>query len=225
MARTTTKTTEKKAQQNGQSKTQSNNKSNGTAGSQEKKGAAKTNGKSQVTTLDNLLEDGLKDIYSAEMQLLEALPEMAEAAYNEDLQDAFHHHYEQTKRHVERLDKVFARLNVEPGEENCEAMEGLIQEGKEIIEKYEEGPVRDSALIIAAQKVEHYEIASYGSLCELCDVLGYHRLGELLGRTLDEEESTDNELTHIAISVNDEACENHAPQKNGKAKNFGFSKN
>jgi ferritin-like metal-binding protein YciE len=164
-------------------------------------------GKEQKT-LNDLLQDGLKDILSAEKQLVEALPEMAKAAYNEDLQDAFTKHLAQTKRHVERVEKVMSRLNIPAEEEKkCEAMEGLIKEGQEIIEKYEESPVRDSALIIAAQKVEHYEIASYGSLCELCDVLGYSTLQDLLGRTLDEEEDTDKNLSAIAQEINDEAFE------------------
>jgi len=162
----------------------------------------------QHKTLNDLLKDGLKDIYSAEKQLVEALPEMARACNSEDLQEAFEKHLQQTRRHVERIEKVFERLGIEPtGEENCEAMEGLIREGREIIERYEMSPVRDSALIIAAQKVEHYEIATYGSLCELCDVLGYPKLSDLLGRSLDEEETTDKELSELAQDVNDEAHE------------------
>jgi ferritin-like metal-binding protein YciE len=172
-------------------------------------GVSDTNGAGQQSkTLQNLLEDGLKDIYSAEMQLAEALPEMAKASYNEDLQDAFTHHLQQTKRHAERLEKVFSKLSIDKGEvETCKAMEGLIAEGKKIIEEYELSPVRDSALIIGAQKIEHYEIASYGSICELCDVLGHHATGELLGRTLNEEEETDELLTDIAQDINDEAYE------------------
>jgi ferritin-like metal-binding protein YciE len=157
-------------------------------------------------TLNDLLHDGLKDMLSGEKQLVEALPAMAKAAYSEELQDAFEKHLGQTKRHVERLEKVMMRLNISNAEEEqCEAMEGLIKEGKEIIERYAPGPVRDSALIIAAQKVEHYEIASYGSLCELCDVLGYSNLHDILGRTLDEEEDTDQDLTDLAQDINDEA--------------------
>jgi ferritin-like metal-binding protein YciE len=183
-------------------RTTSKTGANGSAGS---KTAA--SGK-QHKTLNDLLEDGLKDILSAEKQLVEALPEMAQAAYSEELQDAFEKHLEQTKRHVERVQKVMSRLNISTeGEEQCEAMEGLIAEGKEIIENYEPSPVRDSALIIAAQKVEHYEIASYGSLCELCDVLGYSNLHDILGRTLDEEEDTDQDLTDLAQDINDEAHE------------------
>jgi ferritin-like metal-binding protein YciE len=166
-------------------------------------------------TLEDLLESGLKEIYSAEMQLLEALPEVAKACYNEDLQDAVEKHYRQTQRHVERLEKVFKRLNIQKdGSESCPAMEGLIRENKRIIDEFEESPVRDSALIIGAQKIEHYEIACYGSLCELCDVLGFWNLCDVLGRTLDEEEKTDLELTEIAMHVNDDAYEMSPPYGN-----------
>ncbi len=162
----------------------------------------------QTKTLDDLLKDGLKDIYSAEMQLIEALPEMAKACYSEELHEAFTMHLQQTKRHAERIEKIFSRLEIDKSEvEKCAAMEGLIKEGKKIIEEYEEGHVKDSALIIAAQKVEHYEIATYGSLCELCDVSGYHQFATLLGRTLEEEETTDKDLSHIAEMINDEAIE------------------
>lgn len=159
-------------------------------------------------TLDGLFKDGLKDIYSAETQLIDALPKMAKAAFSEELQDAFTKHLEETKRHVERLEKIFNRLEIDKSEvEACKAMEGLIEEGNKIIEDYEEGHVRDSALIIGAQKVEHYEIASYGSLCELADVLRYPQIKNILGRTLDEEEMTDEDLTSLAQEINDEAYE------------------
>lgn len=159
-------------------------------------------------SLEELLQDGLKDAYSAEMQLVEALPKMAKACESEELQDAFMQHLQETKRHAERLEKVFTKMGIEKNEiETCKAMEGLIAEGNKIIEEYEESPVKDSALIIAAQKVEHYEIATYGSLCELCDVLGYQKVGDLLGRTLEDEERTDDILTDIAQQINDEAYE------------------
>lgn len=159
-------------------------------------------------TLEDLLETGLREIYSAETQLVSALPEMATACYNEDLQDAIMKHHAQTRRHIERLEKVFKRLGIPKGTEgSCPAMEGLIEECRRIISEFDESPVRDSALIIGAQKIEHYEIACYGSLCELCDVLGYWNVCDVLGRTLDEEEKTDLELTEIAMHVNDDAYE------------------
>ncbi len=169
---------------------------------------SKSFGAQKEQTLDSIFKDGLKDIYSAETQLVEALPKMAKAAYSEELQDAFTKHWEETKRHVERLEKVFSRLDIDKSDvETCKAMEGLIKEADKLIEEYEEGPVRDSALIIGAQKVEHYEIASYGSLCELADVLRYPQIKNILGRTLNEEEMTDEDLTALAQHINDEAYE------------------
>ena len=161
--------------------------------------------KKSEKTLENIFEDLLKDTYSAEKQLVAALPEMIKAAYTEDLEDAFADHLQQTKKHVERLDRVFDKLRIEKEEITCEAMAGLIKENKKIISEYEDGPVRDSALIIGSQKIEHYEIAAYGSLCELADVLGWQKIGDLLGRTLEEEEDTDLLLSEIATDVNDEA--------------------
>jgi len=159
-------------------------------------------------SLEELFEEGLKDIYSAETQLVEALPKIAKAAGSEELQDAVENHLQQTKRHVERLEKIFSRLNIDKSDvEKCAAMEGLIKEGDKIINEFEESPVRDSALIIGSQKIEHYEIAAYGSLCELADVLGHGKIVELLGRTLDEEKETDEKLTELAQDINDEAYE------------------
>lgn len=165
----------------------------------------KTNGSSQ--TLKSLLEHGLNDVYSAEQQLVKALPELAKHVHDEELQDAVLEHLDQTKKHVERLEKIFIKLKIEKTGESCKAMEGLIEETKKLFTEFEESPVRDSALIIAAQKVEHYEIASYGSLCELADVLGLGKVSEILGKTLDEEEQTDELLTEIAMDINDEAYE------------------
>jgi len=162
----------------------------------------------QKKDLHSLLEVGLKDIYSAEQQLVEALPEIARAADSEELEEAVTFHLEQTRKHVSRLEKVFDRLNISRDNiEKCAAMEGLIEEGKRVIQEFERSPVRDSALIIGSQKIEHYEIAAYGSLCELADVLGEDRICELLERTLEEEKDTDRSLTEIAQEVNDEAYE------------------
>jgi ferritin-like metal-binding protein YciE len=202
-----------------QSKTTSNkNKSNTSAkasasknsgqNSNQKKRTSKTSGSKPQKTLDDLFEEGLKDIYSAEKQLLEALPEMAEAVQDEELRDVIEMHLEETEKQVERLEKIMERMEMDKSEEKtCEAMKGLIEEAQSIIKEFDESPVRDSALIIAAQKVEHYEIASYGSLRELADVLGYYRIAELLDRTLEEEEEADKILSSIAMDINDEACE------------------
>jgi ferritin-like metal-binding protein YciE len=163
--------------------------------------------KSGKETLKKIFEEVLQDTYSAEKQLIKALPDLAKAAYNEQLQDAFEKHFEQTKRQVERLEKIFDRLRIDKNAENCEAMEGLIKEGKQIIEKHEKSVTRDVALIIASQKVEHYEIAAYGSLVELADVLGLNKIADSLERTLNEEKDTDDHLSFIAQDVNDEAYE------------------
>jgi ferritin-like metal-binding protein YciE len=178
----------------------------------EEKTATRPNASGKVAKADkslhHLLVDGLKEIYSAEKQLLEAMPEIIRACNSGELAEALSHHMEETKRHLDRLDKIFRRLGIEKsGEEKCAAMQGLIKEVKGVTDNYDKSPVRDSALIIGAQKIEHYEIACYGSLCELCDVLGFWNICDVLGRSLDEEEKADLELTEIAMYINDEAFE------------------
>lgn len=163
--------------------------------------------KSGKESLKKIFEELLQDTYNAEKQIVKALPELARAAYNEQLQDAFEDHLEQTKRQVERLEKIFDRLRIDKGNETCEALEGLVKEAKEIIDEHEKSITRDVALIIAAQKVEHYEIAAYGSLVELADVLGLNRTADILERTLLEEKDADCILSEIAQDVNDEAFE------------------
>jgi len=168
-------------------------------------GKTKTDSKQ---TLDGLFEKVLKDAYSCEKLLVDALSEMAKASYSEELQDAFKEHQEETQRHAERIEKVFDRLRIDRSqEESCKVVETLVEVSKKITDEYEKGPVRDSALIISAQKVEHFEIALYGSLCELADVLGHHKVLDILERTLEEEKMADEHLTDIAKEVNDEACE------------------
>jgi ferritin-like metal-binding protein YciE len=193
-----------------QSKTTSKSKSKTGASkaSSQKKKTSKSSGTKPQKTLDDLFEDGLKDIYSAEKQLAEALPEMAQAVQNEELRDIIEMHLEETEKQIERLEKIMERMEMDTKEEEkCEAMKGLIEEAQKIIQEFDESPVRDSALIIAAQKVEHYEMASYGSLRELADVLGYYRIAEMLDRTLEEEEEADKVLSSIAMDINDEAFE------------------
>jgi ferritin-like metal-binding protein YciE len=163
--------------------------------------------KSGKESLKKIFEELLQDTYSAEQQLMKALPELAKASYNEDLQDAFENHLQQTQRQVERLENIFERLKVDKNGEKCKAMEGLIEEGQKIIKEHEDGVTRDAALIIAAQKVEHYEIAAYGSLIELADVLGLDRIADTLEKTLREEWETDELLSNIAQDVNDDAYE------------------
>jgi ferritin-like metal-binding protein YciE len=158
-----------------------------------------------VNSLKDLLIDQLKDIYSAEKQLVKALPKMAKAAANPDLKQGFTDHLEETKQHVARLEDIFTQLEASSRGKTCKAMEGLVEEGAEAIEL--DGPpgVRDAALIAAAQRVEHYEIASYGTVRALAEKLGEDDIAETLQTTLDEEGATDEKLTEIAATVNDEA--------------------
>ncbi len=143
--------------------------------------------------------NGLKDIYFTEFAILEALPKMREAATTEELKEAFEDHELITRKQISRLEKVFRSINETPEKKNCPAIEGIIKEGEEVIESTPEGSMtRDAMLIIAAQKVEHYEIASYGGLAQMAITLGHDDAADLLERTLDEEEQTDLELTEIA---------------------------
>lgn len=175
--------------------------------------AGQTNGKTQQANgqhkenqqkenqLEKFFHDQLKDIYYAEQQLLKALNEMKSASTTEELEDAFDSHLRQTERQVKRLEKVFNILGQKPEGKKCEAMDGLIKEGKSIISETKEGTMtRDAALIIAAQKIEHYEIASYGGLVALALTLGKNRAADLLEKTLQEEYDTDEKLTDIAES-------------------------
>lgn len=143
--------------------------------------------------------NGLKDLYFAEKELKDALTKMQEAATTAELQDAFEDHGLLTRKHITRLEKVFRSLGEDPEAKKCEAILGLIKEGETVIEETEEGSMtRDAALIIAAQKAEHYEIASYGGLAALAETLRLPEASELLHRTLQEEEETDRSLTDIA---------------------------
>lgn len=170
---------------------------------------AYSNGQSKENPLEKFFHDQLKDMYYAEQQLLKALNEMKSASTTEELEDAFDEHLKQTERQVKRLEKVFSIIGQKPEGKKCEAMDGLIKEGKTIISETKEGTMtRDAALIIAAQKIEHYEIATYGGLVALALTLGKHRAAELLDKTLQEEYDTDDKLTDIAEScVNFEAEE------------------
>jgi ferritin-like metal-binding protein YciE len=158
-----------------------------------------------------VLEELLQDTYSAETQLLEALPEMAEAASSPKLRQAFQEHLQVTQRQVERLEKAAGILGVEVEGEECEAMEGLISEAEDIVDEHDEGPVRDAAMIAAAQKVEHYEIAAYGSLAAMAKACGAKEAAELFAATLNEEKHADEMLTQIAeTEVNQAALQGAA---------------
>ena len=152
----------------------------------------------KVTTLDELLEDELKDIYSAETQLIKALPKMVKAAESNDLRAAFEKHLEQTRVHVERIEEICNDLKTTPRGKNCAGMEGLIKEGEEIIRSDAQSEPKQAALIGAAQRLEHYEIAAYGTARAHARQLGYLKAVELLSKTLDEEKETDKKLTKVA---------------------------
>jgi len=155
----------------------------------------------KLDSLETLYVEELRDIYSAENQLLKALPKMAKAASAEELKQAFEDHLEQTKEHVARLDEIFEKLDKKPSGKICRAMEGLIEEGSEMMKHDGEEVVLDAGLIAAAQKVEHYEIASYGTVRTWAEMLGEDDAAELLQQTLDEEGETDKRLTELAEEI------------------------
>ncbi|HZZ79374.1 MAG TPA: ferritin-like domain-containing protein [Gemmataceae bacterium] len=162
----------------------------------------------KTTSLEDLLAEELKDLYSAENQLIKALPKMAKAASNPQLKAGFEGHLEQTRMQAERLEQACDELSVTPKGKKCAAMEGLIEEGQELIDEGLEPNLLDAALIAAAQKIEHYEIASYGTVRTWAEQLGEDAIVKLLQETLDEERETDEKLTELAVSmINDEAEE------------------
>ena len=147
----------------------------------------------------------LRDVLSAEKQITKALPKMAKNASHEELRAAFEEHLEQTERQIERLEQAFELIDLKPRASKCEAMSGLIEEGKEILEEDASPGAKDAMLIAAAQKVEHYEIATYGTLCTWAEILGLSQVKGLLQETLDEEKTTDEKLTKLASEINREA--------------------
>jgi ferritin-like metal-binding protein YciE len=155
--------------------------------------------------LKELYIDELKDLYSAENQLVKALPKMAKAASSDELRQGFEQHLEQTKGHVQRLEKIFEALGESPKGKTCKGMQGLIEEGSEATEEDYEGSVMDAALIGAAQRVEHYEIAGYGTVRSLAETLGESNHVSLLEQTLEEEKETDEKLTELAEQINTQA--------------------
>lgn len=154
-----------------------------------------------TTKLQKLFEEELKDIYWAEKALVKALPKMAKKATSEELKSAIEEHLSQTEEQVARVEQVFEVLGKDPKAKKCEAMEGLISEAETIMEESDEGVMRDAAIISAAQKVEHYEIATYGTLRTFAQHLGLDKAVSLLQQTLDEEKDTDEKLTQLAESA------------------------
>jgi ferritin-like metal-binding protein YciE len=153
-----------------------------------------------VKSVQDLLVDELRDIYHAEKQLVKALPKMAKAAKSAKLRQAFEDHLQETKGQVERLEQVFEKLDTRSRSKPCEAMEGLIEEAKEMMDEIKTPEVLDAALIVGAQKVEHYEIASYGSVHALAQALGHKEVAQLLEQTLGEEKEADKKLNALALS-------------------------
>ena len=158
--------------------------------------------------LTELFEDGLKDIYWAEKALIKALPLMAKNATSPELIDAITNHLTETEEHVTRLEQVFESIGKKATAKKCDAMEGLIEEGKSILEETEIGVVRDAGIIAASQKIEHYEIATYGTLRQFAETLGLTEAASLLELTLDEEKGADKLLTEVAVNaINVKAAE------------------
>lgn len=159
-----------------------------------------------MKTLEDLLAHELKDLYSAEKQIVKALPKMIKAASSEDLREALQNHLAETEQQVERLEEIFEKLELPTRGPKCAAMEGLIEEGKEILEEEMEDTVRDAAIIAAAQRVEHYEMAGYGCARTFAQQCGDQDIADLLQQTLDEEKAADEKLTQIAMQhINEEA--------------------
>lgn len=156
----------------------------------------------EMTSLRELYIDELKDLYSAETQLVKALPKMAKAATSKQLKAGFEKHLKETREHVERLKKVFEDLDASPRGKTCKAMQGLIEEGSDVISEDAEPEVKDAALIAAAQRVEHYEIAGYGCVRTYAKLLGDKQAEKILQKTLDEEGATDKKLTQLSERIN-----------------------
>ena len=165
----------------------------------------------KITTLEEAFIHELSDIYSAENQMTKALPKLAKASSNPKLAEGFTAHLQETEGQIERIDQIVEALGIKLERTKCKAMEGLVEEGDETVKDIEKGPVRDVMLIAGGQKVEHYEIATYGCLIAMAKKLGYDEAVELLEETLEEEKATDMKLNKLALShVNDEALKSAA---------------
>lgn len=158
-----------------------------------------------VDTIDRLFVEELKDLYSAEHQITKALPKMAKASTSGELRKAFEHHLEETRGQIQRLEQIFSLLDKSPKGKTCAGMKGLLEEGSEMLGETEEGAVRDAAMVSAAQRVEHYEMAGYGSVRTYAEILGKTEIAQLLQETLEEEKAADKKLTEVAKRVNVQA--------------------
>jgi ferritin-like metal-binding protein YciE len=200
---------------NTKSKTQSKSRSSASRSNGRSSGNGSSNGngkQQQGSLLEKFFTNQLKDMYYAEKKGLEGLKKMAQSTTTEELEDAFNEHYNQTERQIRRLEKVFQIIGQKPEGKKCEAMEGLIKEAEEILKDTKENTMtRDAALIIGAQKIEHYEIATYGSLVQLALTMGLNRAADILDKTLVEEEQTDMLLTEIAEDYINLEAEDEGP--------------
>jgi ferritin-like metal-binding protein YciE len=167
----------------------------------------------KVETLHDLLRDQISDLYDAEQRLVKALPDMAEAANSPELRSAIQSHLEETKGHVNRLKRVFGQLGEDVKRQTCAAMKGLLEEGESLTSKIEESPLRDAAIIAAANRVEHYEMAAYGSARTFAETMGLERIAEILQETLEEEKKADATLTRLAEEKINELAMHTAPSR------------
>jgi ferritin-like metal-binding protein YciE len=175
-----------------------------------------------VESLDELLQDELKDLYDAEKQLTKALPKLAKKASNEELKQAFEEHLRQTEQHIERLEQAFEHLDVPAKGKKCDGIRGIIQEGESQLREAEDDATRDALMIASAQKVEHYEIAAYGTVCTWANRLGRNEVASILEETLEEEKDADKKLTQIAESmVNPEAAEGESEEAGSRSRSMG----
>ena len=159
----------------------------------------------QGNSLQELYVEQLRDLYNAEQQLVKALPKMAKAAQSEGLRQGIAEHLEQTKGHVDRLQQIFSAMDESPKGKKCAGMEGLVEEGEEVIKEHSSGGVLDAGLIGAAQRVEHYEIAAYGTVRSFAELLGESQAVDLLQQILEEEKETDEKLTELSKEINTQA--------------------
>ena len=169
----------------------------------------------EKNTLRRLYVEELRDVYDAEKQLIKALPKMAEAATSEELRSGFEEHLEQTKEHAQRLEQIFSAMGEKPTGKKCKGMQGLVNEGREVVDEDFEGDVKDAGLISAAQRVEHYEIAAYGTVRTYATILEEKNAVSLLEKTLEEEKETDRKLTELAEGINAQAAGSNSEEPTG----------
>jgi len=170
----------------------------------------------EKNTLKQLYIEELRDIYDAENQLIKALPKMAKAANSDELRAGFEEHLEQTKGHAQRLEQIFSTLGEKPTGKKCKGMQGLVSEGSEVIKEDFENEVKDAGLIAAAQRVEHYEIAAYGTVRTYANILEEREAVSLLEKTLEEEKETDQKLTELAEGINAQAAGSGSEENEGR---------